>query len=59
MAEWDPRQPDQVNWSRFDPSTSDGCYESYYLRGNHPTRPLAFWIRYTNIRPDGRPGPSF
>jgi hypothetical protein len=24
-----------------------GHYESWFLRGNHPTRPLAFWLRYT------------
>lgn len=32
-----------------------GHYESYFLRGNHPTRPLAFWIRYTVFSPAGRP----
>jgi hypothetical protein len=30
-----------------------GHYESYFLRGNHPTRPLAFWIRYTMFAPKG------
>ena len=22
-------------------------YESYFIRANHPTKPQAFWIRYT------------
>lgn len=38
---------DAVNASRFDPESASGFYESYFLRANHPTRPLAFWIRYT------------
>ena len=33
-----------------------GHYESFYQRANHPTRPLAFWIRYTIFAPEGRPG---
>lgn len=33
-----------------------GHYESYFQRANHPTRPLAFWIRYTVFSPRGRPG---
>jgi len=32
-----------------------GHYESYFQRANHPTRPLAFWIRYTVFSPRGRP----
>lgn len=28
-----------------------GFYESYFQRGNHPDRPLAFWIRYTVFCP--------
>ena len=31
-------------------------YESYFLRGNHPTEPHAFWIRYTIYH--GRNGES-
>src|SRR3954466_7386153 len=34
---------------------SRGHYESYFQRANHPTRPLAFWIRYTVFSPKGRP----
>jgi hypothetical protein len=44
-----------VNGSRYDPASSAGLYESYYLRANHPDRPLALWIRYTLLRPAGRP----
>jgi hypothetical protein len=36
--------PEQVNWTQYE---SGGHYESFYLRANHPTRPLAFWLRYT------------
>src|SRR5215212_2670297 len=43
------------NHSRFHPGTATGFYESYFQRANHPTRPLAFWIRYTIFCPKGRP----
>lgn len=46
---------DAWNASRFRPEISDGFYESYFLRANHPERPLAFWIRYTVFCPQGRP----
>src|SRR4051812_43705064 len=32
-----------------------GHYESWFQRANHPSRPLAFWIRHTIFCPDGRP----
>lgn len=41
--------------SRLDPRDDAGFYESYFQRGNHPTRALAFWIRYTVFVPKGRP----
>ncbi len=41
------------NMPRFSPGTQAGHYESYFQRGNHPTRPLAFWIRYTIFSPKG------
>jgi len=44
-----------VNAARFVPGQRDGHYESFYQRANHPTRPLAFWIRYTMVRPARRP----
>lgn len=31
------------------------AYESWFLRANHPSRPLAFWIRYTILAPAGGP----
>jgi hypothetical protein len=43
------------NSSRFKPEDPSGFYESYFQRANHPTRPLAFWIRYTSFIPRGRP----
>jgi hypothetical protein len=43
------------NQSRYVPGTEAGFYESYFQRANHPTRPLAFWIRYTIFSPRGRP----
>ena len=39
-----------VNYTRFRFQTA-GHYESYFLRANHPDRPLAFWIRYTIFSP--------
>jgi hypothetical protein len=43
------------NQARFLPGDPAGHYESYFQRANHPTRPLAFWIRYTVFSPKGRP----
>lgn len=45
----------QVNHARFQGQAA-GHYESFFLRANHPTRPLAFWIRYTIFSPRGAPG---
>lgn len=42
------------NHTRYRPGRR-GHYESFYLRANHPDRPLAFWIRYTLFSPRGRP----
>jgi hypothetical protein len=44
-----------ANHARFLPGQRTGHYESYFQRANHPTRPLAFWIRYTVFSPAGRP----
>ncbi len=41
-----------VRWLAGDPK---GHYESWFCRANHPSRPLAFWIRYTIFAPKGRP----
>ena len=43
------------NAARFRPGETGGLYESYFLRANHPDKPLAFWIRYTVFCPKGRP----
>jgi Tocopherol cyclase len=32
-----------------------GHYESWFQRANHPTRPLAFWVRHTIFCPKGKP----
>jgi hypothetical protein len=45
----------QANWTRYQPGQKAGHYESFFQRANHPSRPLAFWIRYTIFSPDGRP----
>lgn len=42
---------EECNRLRFDQNARLGHYESYFLRANHPTRPLAFWIRYTLFSP--------
>jgi hypothetical protein len=51
----DPRIPEQVNWAQFAPGARRGHYESFYQRANHPTEPLAFWLRYTVFSPARRP----
>ncbi|AUX48287.1 hypothetical protein SOCE26_098190 [Sorangium cellulosum] len=45
----------RANLARFRPGQREGFYESFFQRANHPTRPLAFWIRYTLFSPAGRP----
>lgn len=45
---------DALNRCRYDGSDR-GHYESWFQRANHPTRRLAFWIRYTIFSPAGRP----
>ena len=56
MARPDPLVASQVNWAQYDAGRNEGHYESYYLRANDSTRPLAFWLRYTIFAPAGRPG---
>jgi hypothetical protein len=43
------------NHTRFIPGRKAGHYESFFQRGNHPDKPLAFWIRYTVFSPEGHP----
>jgi len=45
----------QVSRARFRPGADVGHYESFFQRANHPTRPLAFWIRYTVFSPKAQP----
>ncbi|GAA1788888.1 hypothetical protein HC028_15065 [Planosporangium flavigriseum] len=51
----DPLVEQQVNWAQYEPGQRAGHYESFYQRANHPTRPLAFWSRYTVFSPARRP----
>lgn len=44
-----------ANWTRYQPGQPAGHYESFFQRANHPTRPLAFWIRYTIFSPAEHP----
>jgi len=44
----------QVNATRYRGQV-EGHYESFFLRANHPLRPLAFWIRYTIFSPKDHP----
>ena len=46
---------DPWNAARFVPGSAAGHYESWFLRANHPSRPLGFWIRYTIFCPAARP----
>ncbi len=43
------------NTCRYRAAAPGGHYESFFQRANHPTRPLAFWIRYTIFRPADQP----
>jgi hypothetical protein len=55
MSRPDPLVAAQVNWAQYEPGRTRGHYESFYLRANHPSEPLAFWLRYTIFAPHGRP----
>ena len=56
MPEPDHSVTDRTAWNRFRPDDPGGHHESYVQRANHPSRPLAFWMRYTVFRPKGWPG---
>ena len=43
-----------VNHARYR-GQAEGHYESFFVRANHPARPLAFWLRYTLFSPRGKP----
>jgi hypothetical protein len=44
----------QANYSRHKDGPA-GFYESFFIRANHPEKPLAFWIRYTIFKPANNP----
>jgi hypothetical protein len=44
-----------LNRTVYAPGQQAGHYESFYQRANHPSRPLAFWIRYTIFSPAADP----
>jgi hypothetical protein len=44
-----------LNRTVYTPGQRAGHYESFYQRANHPSRPLAFWIRYTIFSPAADP----
>ena len=47
----------RINYARFH-GQRQGHYESFFLRANHPGRPLAFWIRYTLVSRRHLPEPA-
>ena len=55
MADADAIDRDRWSAARFVPGERAGHYESWFQRANHPSRPLAFWIRYTIFCPRARP----
>lgn len=46
---------EQLEVAQYVPGTRAGHYESFFIRANHPSRPLAFWIRYTVFSPRAKP----
>ena len=44
-----------IDWDGCRWDGSSGHYESWFQRANHPTRPLALWIRHTIFCPKGKP----
>jgi hypothetical protein len=47
--------PEPANRLRHQAGSPAGHYESYFIRANHATRALAFWIRTTIFSPAARP----
>lgn len=45
----------RYNYTRFRQHQRKGHYESYFIRANHPSKPLGFWIRYTIFNPNKNP----
>jgi len=46
------------NQLQYKQNSKKGHYESYFFRANHPTQPLAFWVRYTIFSPKDKSQPS-
>ena len=46
---------DEVNLSKYKSGQTQGHYESFFVRANHPHLPHAFWIRYTVFSPQAHP----
>ena len=44
-----------ANWEGCRWDGHGAFYESWFQRANHPSRPLAFWVRHTIFCPAGRP----
>ena len=44
-----------ANDTRYRPGQRAGHYESFFVRANNPSRPQAFWIRYTIFSPESHP----
>jgi hypothetical protein len=42
------------NQLQYRANSKKGHYESYFFRANHPSKPLAFWVRYTIFSPKGK-----
>jgi hypothetical protein len=50
------RSVSRRDWNACRRPNEGGHYESWFLRANHPSKPQAFWIRYTMfIAADDRP----
>jgi hypothetical protein len=46
---------ESVNYTKYVAGQRQGHYESFFMRANHPSLPLAFWIRYTFFSPHQHP----
>jgi hypothetical protein len=46
---------DRDHWNAARWPTGRGHYESWFVRANHPNRPLALWVRYTIFAPSVAP----
>ncbi len=46
---------ESVNYTKYKSGQRQGHYESFFMRANHPSLPLAFWIRYTIFSPNNHP----